>query len=171
MSADDPTDDELDREAAREVPLALGGTARHAPKLETRSRAINPRAQLQAEAESQSRDSGGAGILSGREMRGLMGAHTAPAGIDSRAAALRGLPRTPAGRLSFLRDLGPADPTPAPPPPEPTTEPEAWDRYVAAALGACALLSASGIVAVGELEATALDLADRLLEERRRRFP
>lgn len=112
MSSDDPSDDELDREAARDVPLALGGTRRHSPKLSDEPRGINL-----------------------REMRPILEAERAAAspaqggyvGVD------RGDPRhfpqpAPNPVVQLVRTPRQAEPQ------RDTASAEAWDRYVVAAL-------------------------------------
>lgn len=170
MSSDDPTDDELEREAARDVPLPLGGSARHAPRLETKSRAINPRALLEAERAAQSDDRV---TIRRDELPDLdaileqLEARRRPMQASSEAfASGRRTGDRPVG-LGLIRPPRRAAEAHAEPAPVANAEnARAWDRYVAAALGVCAMFGLQD----PELTATAVAVADQLLEERRKRF-
>lgn len=177
MSANDPTDDELEREAARDVPIALGGTPRHAPKLSNESRAIDLRAvrgELDREREmraSREQHSMGTsvpeGLLSGiggRISDRALGdyeyqpRHQAPAG---RGVAF--LPGTTAAERENARlDAIPLRRESAPSPREGLdlrADAVCWREFVVAALPL-----------VGTT-ADAIAVADQLLAERRKRFP
>jgi hypothetical protein len=163
MSADDPTDDELEREAARDIPSALGGTRHHAPKLEAVSRAIDLREMrplLEAEREASDSRMGSA--------RG--GPEYVPPGYPGPGRRHASLPvaKPEMDRIVHSqRSASPLGSALRPQAPAATRvlideEAAAWDRYVAAALP---------IVANQQLpEAAACAVADVLLEERRRRF-
>ncbi len=150
MSADDPTDDELEREAIRDIPAHIG-SARHAPKLSAESRAINPRAFLAEErAAHNPPQASPSTFYEGRsEPMQRRPALVPPRPTPSIAAGL--------GQLPYR--------SPAPPVPPPPAVPDvlAWDQYVRAALPLVVGL-------VDNPEEIAAQLADRLLEERRRRF-
>lgn len=171
MSADDPNDDELEREAARDVPAHISNP-RHSPKLDGVSRAINPRELLEAERLGQ----GG----STRERGPFQDFPDLEAEMERRMRERgRPEPRSP------LRAVRPA-PGPAnvfsnpmtgnllgmmrPPAREPeTVSPDAdlaraWDRYVAASLPVAVALGAEDPIG------HAATFADMLLNERKRRF-
>lgn len=163
MSSDDPTDDELEREAARDVPLPHGGTGRHAPRLGDASRAINPRALIMAEAEGQA-----------RMPRPLMPYEVDPDPYRQGPPRQdRAEPAAYEGHANFLRALQggrgrsiAAEPPPTAPARQPA-DAAAWDAYAAAALAAF-IHHAPGLP-IQDLAATAASCADALLDERRRR--
>jgi hypothetical protein len=174
MSAEDPTDDELEREASRDVSAAIG-SPRHAPKLSAESRAINPRALLEAEARAQSGEPeseeryfapADVGRVRrdfpdiGRRMDRLVAEH-------ERTVARREPPMSGASPLARRRQIETEPPPPAKHEPTPTPfhpDAVAWDRYV------CATLLFVQNMGVEEPEQLAVELADWLLTERRKRF-
>lgn len=167
MSADDPTDDELEREARADVPLPQGGNLRHSPRLSGESRAINPRALLMAEAEAQSQGPRQPFDRNPNEQAHDAWRERERREVRHRYEAAGPPPGLESGRSRGLRLVAGDPPPPAPPPRAvaPSSEAEAWDRYVCAALGV-----AVAILPGQDPEPIALAVADRLLEERRRRF-
>lgn len=140
MSADDPTDDELERDLNRDLPLRA---RQHGPKLGTESRAINPRELLAAEAAGQ-----------GGELEDYRQSAPEPPRAPRRPPprqdepALRGNVR-PLRRPPTLSAGAEA---------APSYDALVWERFVIAALP------------LADSVAAAAELADILLEERRRRF-
>ena len=159
MSANDPTDDELEREARNDIPLPMGGTGRHAPRLGTESRAINPRAVLMAEADAQSAPGPNmAAYQAQRQAQPWEGA------ID------RTFERPiPGVRQSLVAPL-PSRLEPPPPPAPARANPleHAWDEYAAHALAA--YIAYAPNAEPGQLAHFAAAAADALIAERKARF-
>lgn len=146
MSADDPTDDELEREAMRDVPVAMGGGGRHAPRLSDEPRAINLRDRATQDALQLIREE------RGRERDRLDNAMQPPP-----------MMAPPAPRLAPAVTAAPKLGARTAPPSGMSSEAEVWDGYILAALVAGAHL--------GQDDAgSAVGLADYLLEQRRQRF-
>ena len=147
MSADDPTDDELEREARADVPIA---SRKHGPKLGTESRAINPRELLEAERYGQSQDPLEGAYQAGAPRRPF--GEPRPTHAMTREPAPRQDQPAMRGRVMPFRRREP------PPTLEPFVPDGIWDRYLIAA------------IALTDTVEAAAELADMMLEERRRRF-
>jgi hypothetical protein len=172
VSITDPTDDELEREAARDVSLAAGGTARHAPRLSDEPRGINL-AEMRGEL-NQDR-----AVAAMRDQRAVMGrTDSVPEGLLSRRGGLalaggvgaldgalsrydgQSAPRSP---LAPRREVRPeATIHDEGFKPSPLELARAWDQYASAALALCE--------GQEDPEGAAGLVADRMLEERKRRF-
>lgn len=169
MSADDPTDDELEREAARDVPLAMGGSRGHAPKLSQESRAINPKQLLADEARAQGgeledRMMNAPDLAEYMERQRRMGERTQTR--QGPPPVRREPPRSGASPLARSREIQ-TEPPPAKHEPAPTLfhpDAVAWDRYVSACL---IVANANG---AADPMVLATEMADWLLAKRRERF-
>lgn len=157
MSENDPTDDELEREARNDVPLAYGGTRRHAPKLSNEPRGIDLQAMrpiMQAEREAAEMRGFGAADAAGSRLvanHGALAAQGALQGAGQNVSLL-------AARLHQTRDERMYASESRQRPASKADDAQAWDRYVTAALP------------MVQSETDACAVADALLAERRRRF-